>query len=277
MLFIAVLAYGYVFSGWFTKKRSIDEHVDFVSPHFVFRAPHGPEVFPPAVVIVPGCLGTNPYHATWSEFFVSQGWATLTVDSFSPRGLHKPSALQRVCDGSRPWGFERAADIIAAVKHLEQMPGVGEDKIVLAGWGHGGWAVMDALSFGETSRSTNLTGFSPDWAAGVQGVVLFDPYCGFGSRSKEYGWQVDADVLMFLSDADQSHEAGLCMRTGKKLIADGHIVNVIMFGHASHPDDSDTAAPISYFRNDALMAPRARAYVATLLQSISTNSQNKGE
>ncbi|WP_342077994.1 prolyl oligopeptidase family serine peptidase [Yoonia sp. SS1-5] len=150
------LVYGYVLGGWFTPKLTLEDHRSLVVPSFEVTIPDTANLVPVAI-LVPGCLGPHTQHRNWAEWLTSEGWATVIVDSFTPRGMLGVEEIEPVCEGGRPWGFERAADVVAATTYIKEQPAIDPSKVALFGWSNGGWAVMDALSFGPTSRPANLT------------------------------------------------------------------------------------------------------------------------
>ena len=213
-LFLAALALqscSYVLGDWFTAKVPIDEQVAFLAPFFETEFPDQGQAPFPLAVIMPGCLGTRLNEREWVKYLNSIGWATLIVDSFTPRGLKDLEEIEPVCDGRRPWGLDRAGDVVAAVTYARGLEAVDNQRIALLGWSHGGWAVMDALTFGAGSRPANLVQLPETWADGVVFAGAIYPYCGFGTRSRSSQWQTQLPVRLILAENDQNISLPPCL------------------------------------------------------------------
>ena len=127
--------------------RTIVKHTMALEPHFEVLKPEGDGPFP-TVAVIPGCLHTVSHNSGWHDFFVELGYAVVVVDSFASRGIVGTDVmLKRVCTGREAAGFDRAGDVYAVVAYLRQQSWADPERIVLAGWSHGGWAVMDAMAF----------------------------------------------------------------------------------------------------------------------------------
>ena len=201
--------YRYAFS---ESERTVSEHVALLEPHLEVLKPAEEGVFP-VVVVVPGCLHTVSHNSAWHSFFVELGYAVVVVDSFAPRGIVGTDAmLQRVCSGRKVAGFDRAGDVYAAVEYLRQQPWADSERIILAGWSHGGWAVMDAMAFySDNAAPYNLAG-SGDGLAGVSGIVLVYPYCGFGTAVRSgFSWEYPIPVLQIIAGSDAGVDPKRCV------------------------------------------------------------------
>ena len=240
-----VPAYGFVFEGWFVAKVPLEEHVATVASHLELIMPENDsgDAAAPVAILMPGCFGTRAFHRTWAAHFAEAGWAGVIVDSFTPRGLLSIDAREPVCEGARPWGFERAADLVAALQIVRADAKLDSQRIVLVGWSHGGWAIMDALTFGRSSRRNSLRNVPADWAEGLVGVALFYPYCGFGSRTRWHGWSFNVPVRMYFGDADSNVPIGPCQKIMKDLSSGGRDAKLTIFENQGHwfdnPNDSD--------------------------------------
>ena len=262
---LVTIAYGYTIGGWFTEKRSLNAHIELVSPYFELHLPDDYEGPFPVAIFAPGCLGLQRHHQDWRDALLEVGWAVLIVDSFTPRGIKTIAGLEAVCEGARPWGFERAADLVASSSYLTQVPMIDSSRIALIGWSNGAWAVMDALSFGEDSRPTNLLAIPSGWSEGIVGTVLFYPYCGFGSRSKSYGWTVSPPTLMFLASADQNLPPEKCNAVARRLNSSGATIEVIVFDGATHWFDNPEAYELLPHDFDEAATNESRNMVKELL------------
>ena len=108
------------------------------------------------IIMMHGCGGRQPFLFHYAEAFRNAGLAAVVVDSFAHRGIDRLSAHLTVCTGLRLRGRERANDLYAVIDWLCEQDWCDTDQISAAGWSHGGWAVMDAMS---------LAGSRPDLLA----------------------------------------------------------------------------------------------------------------
>lgn len=267
---ISVLAYGFVLGGWFKPKSTLDEHLAELQDHCHVEMPEGimPSNGFPRAVLVPGCLGSREHHQEWGEAICAAGWATVTVDSFAPRRVHGDMRLSRICHGGRPWGFERAADVIAAVTFASERTELDADRVTLLGWAHGGWSVMDALSSGDVSRPTNLIETPPDWSDGVLASLLFYPYCGFGSRTERFGWAWDIPTMLFMRSDDRTVLPGVCVSAAERLQRDRVRIELSLLGSVTHWFDNPGDLDSSDHAFDQQLTRRVRSEVIEKLGNL---------
>ncbi|GEO18192.1 dienelactone hydrolase family protein [Microvirga aerophila] len=157
-----------------------------------FAMPHGSGPFP-AVVHLHGCEGPiPPRDEAWVERFTSWGFAVLRLDSLGPRG--KTSVCKS--PGDLP-PFDRAADAYSAKAWLSGRPEIDPSRIVLAGWSHGGLAVLAALGMPPTAFG------APKGTKPFVAGIAFYPYCVSPN-------EVQAPILILIGDADTSEPVSLC-------------------------------------------------------------------
>jgi dienelactone hydrolase len=173
----------------------------------------------PAVIFLSGCnglwgargptamnrKGAWSQYQFWSQRFVAKGYATLTVDSFTPRGYNS------ICIGSpyhRAWGesqvLERAIDVYAAAAFLATLPQIEPRKIVAMGDSNGGATVLQASNKynAETAGARNdLIKVGGELAA----VIALYPGCG-NLRAGAPIFSVPALVLQGTGDGIVSPE-----------------------------------------------------------------------
>jgi dienelactone hydrolase len=152
----------------------------------VLRKPDGPGPFP-AVVLMHGCGGIQPGNETWARDLTAWGYATLLVDSLTPRGLSE------ICTNFGRLGVgDRALDAYGALDQLRSLPFIDKDRVALMGWSHGGRVVL----FGVSEHRRPATG-------GFRAGVALYPYCDFHSG-------MYAPVLILIGDADDWTPAARC-------------------------------------------------------------------
>lgn len=157
----------------------------------------------PAVLLFHGCGGMRPHLAAYAEAAAATGFRAFVVDSFAARGWPKAYTRFLVCTGVRFWGRERAGDVLAAVRGLSQRPNVDASRLVLAGWSHGGWAVMDLMTMPLVRPGeADLADPSPAPLDGVRALFLAYPYGGYGALSRRRRWVRSPRVLAILPHLD---------------------------------------------------------------------------
>jgi dienelactone hydrolase len=107
---------------------------------------------------------------------VARGWAALVVDSFGPREWGARLRRWLIEPGLIFRGRRRAGDVLAAIEAARRMPVVDARRMVVAGVGHGAWAVLELLAQ-PLDRRGEVRIADADQAdlAGVKGAVLVEP------------------------------------------------------------------------------------------------------
>ena len=164
----------------------------------------------------------------WAAVVNKAGYMAVIVDSHTPRDIDRTEALARVCQGEILIGQERAGDILAAYQIVRERPDVDQGNIILAGWSHGAWSIMDFLTM-------NLKGERPaqisDRHKGIEapsGSILFYPYCGEGSRSRFDNWRGDGTTLAFIAGKDTIVNAEDCVDVFSKLERRGETIDLAL-------------------------------------------------
>jgi dienelactone hydrolase len=216
----------------------------------------------PAVILFHGCGGVRDHLSKYAEAARAAGWRAFIVDSYAPRGWSRAFGLALVCTGVLLHGWRRAGDVLAALQGVSQRPDVDASKVVLAGWSHGGWGIMEAMS---SDRADGALGVADPGAASLAGVVgtwLAYPYVGIAAFNRMRPWRhcprtvaviSRTDHLTTVRNAERVH--AMVRNCGAEIetwIADG-----------SHAFDEPTAsAPMRY--EPALAAEAERRFVALL-------------
>ena len=188
------------------EKRTVAELSDLLVEHMSVREPSvevlaaGPV---PLLVQMHGCGGLNlERHGEYADIANEAGFLVVIVSSNAPRGYDRESSLAEVCRGKALLGQERAGDIVVALEHAFANYEIDRERIVLAGWSHGAWSVMDYLSLDIPDQLpaslSEYDGGKPE----IKASVLFYPYCGIGARTRIYGWTQRPDTLALMGDAD---------------------------------------------------------------------------
>lgn len=156
----------------------------------------------PAVILFHGCGGLSAHLPKYAEAAKAAGWRAFIVDSCAPRGWNRIFALAAVCSGLLLRGWERGGDVLAAIDGVSRRADVDPDKIALAGWSHGGWGIMEAMS---ADRSLPALGVADPGAVALDGVLatyLAYPYVGIGALNRMRPWRHCPKTLAVIARKD---------------------------------------------------------------------------
>lgn len=150
----------------------------------------------PAVLLFHGCGGLRAHLPRYAEAAKALGWRAFVVDSYSHRGIGRAAAVMGVCTGLTLRGYERGGDILAALDGISRRPHVDPDRVVLAGWSHGGWSIMEAMTADPDRRGAlGLTDAGACALKGVKAVWLAYPYVGPFAFNRLKAWRHCPRVL----------------------------------------------------------------------------------
>lgn len=201
----------------------------------------------PLVIQLHGCGGPRPIQPLYGETALAEGFAVMNVDSFKPRRIAKFDAAMRVCTGMLLHGYERAADVYALYDWARRQDWVDKDRIVFAGWSHGGWTVMDALAMSDpgmgdkAGRLSKLIDLPDQPLAGLAAAILIYPYAAFPSMTYSRGWGCNKPkVYAILCGKDQVVGVRHPPRALDRLERDGLTVQRLFLPDATHAFDDET-------------------------------------
>ncbi|CAN5223188.1 dienelactone hydrolase family protein [soil metagenome] len=143
----------------------------------------------PAVLLFHGCGGLRGHLPRYAEAARAAGWRAYTVDSYGARGWNRMFALSTVCTGLMLRGHERAGDILATIHGISQKPEVDASCLALAGWSHGGWGIMEAMSAERRANSLGLANPGGTSLDGVRATYLAYPYVGIAAVNAMRPWR----------------------------------------------------------------------------------------
>lgn len=198
-----------------------------LAPEAQLLTPDGRGPFP-TVLIFHGCGGLRSHLHAYARSAVSAGWAALLVDSFTPRGWSRDHARMLICTGLRFRGGRRAGDVLAAIAGASRLPLVDPERIVLAGWSHGAWAIMDLLALPLIRAGEAGLSDAPSVSlAGVRGGFLAYPYVGVASASRGgRPWPRPLRLLSVVPRRDHLASVRRHMRALASAVAAGSEVSV---------------------------------------------------
>jgi dienelactone hydrolase len=162
--------------------------------------PHGAKPWP-AVVLLHGCTGTGDAALrAWAARLRDWGYLVALPDSYAPRSIGKGACA----DGAVP-ELERAKDAYATLHALEARPDVAPTRVGVLGQGHGGTAVLTALSDKMGNRAWYLVDARHRFSAGI----ALSPGCG-PPLAPPYAYSATDPLLILAGAADDWMPAGLC-------------------------------------------------------------------
>lgn len=236
-----------------TGKRTLAEQTALLAPRIEIFAPSSGDGPFPTLIQFHGCSG---YRAGWTKAWArvanDAGFLAIGVDSNGVRGIDRETALKTVCAGKELIGQERAGDVAAAIAIARARPDVDQSRVVLAGWSHGAWSVMDYLALEGAGRAPASLNSRPP-AAPVAGVVLFYPYCGEGAWSRLAAWKQKPRTLLFTAGRDSVVSPQECRDSAAKLSREGVAVVPVDYATADHAFDDATlvGGPFEHFYDEA--------------------------
>ncbi|WP_426010161.1 dienelactone hydrolase family protein [Caulobacter sp. DWR2-3-1b2] len=224
----------------------------------------------PVALILHGCGGKTPFLEDYAKVAVQAGYAAVVVDSFKPRGMSTMDAKLFVCTGMAVQGLKRSADIFAMLAWLEGQSWADHRKVFLAGWSHGGWAIMDGYAIGlNAARATGLSDADPmRLRAQVKGALLVYPYASYPSLTSSRGWGTyGPKVFSVVGGKDQVVGWKYPRKALERLKRDGLSVDTVFYPDATHAFDDDRANdPRAKYRPD--LFAQTKDYFARALNAI---------
>jgi dienelactone hydrolase len=222
----------------------------------------------PAVLLFHGCGGLRDHLPKYAEAAKAVGWRAFIVDSYTPRGWGRMFALSMVCTGILLRGHERAGDVLACIHAMSQRQDVDASQLVLAGWSHGGWSIMDAMSedLALPGAACLADAASAD-RSGVKAAFLAYAYVGAGAVNRMRPWRHCPKVLAVLARTDhlttvRNAEAVYDMVRNCGAEVETWIVD------GSHAFDEPSSMPP--MRYDATLAEEALTRFGRLLEDTAT-------
>jgi dienelactone hydrolase len=183
-----------------------------LAPHVRVHGPADGEPRP-ALLMFHGCGGPREQVSVYAEAAAAIGLRSFSVDSFAPRGWGRRYAQAFVCTGSRFRGAERAGDVLAAVHGVADRPDVDASRLLLLGWSHGSWAVMDLMTMPlTTAGEAGLIDPTPEPLAGVRGLYMLYPWSGPTALSRTRPWVRTPPVLGVVSTRDHLATVGMARK-----------------------------------------------------------------
>ena len=257
-------------SPWRPRAEPPRARAERLAEHWRLRRPPSEERAPVAVLLS-GCDGPADNMALWADMLAGLGWASLILDSHSPRGLDAEPRWRLVCSGQALTGAERAGDVAVALDVLREMEGIDPSRVLLLGASHGGWTTSEFLALAEADA---VPPGLAEWPVPpetlldqIVGAVLLYPYCGAinGARA---GWEHPAPVLMILAAQDEIVATEPCVALAGTFAGRGVPTRAETLPEAGHGFDQRERSPLSSLAFDAEATRRATDLVAEFVRNV---------
>jgi dienelactone hydrolase len=242
------------YTGLTVPRLAPETVANMLAPHMAVTRPEGEGPFPTALLLS-GCDGPRDNMGTWAEALAARGWASVMVDSHTPRGFTELQLWRLICAGQLLTGAERAGDIAAGLAHARTLPFVDGDRIALIGASHGGWAILEYLSMADHGQVPLTLERWPDDLGenplqGIAAAVLFYPYCGQLSRASRRGWDSEVPVLFLLARGDAIANETDCLKVVEREAGRGLPIESHVYEGVTHGFDQQEKAPLSLLEYD---------------------------
>jgi len=215
---------------------TLDERFERLLPNVMAFGPPD-DVKRPALLIFHGCGGIAPNLLIYARHAAEAGIRAYIVDSFTPRGWSRKHAANWVCKGLKLRGYERSGDVLAMLHGLSQRPDVDSSRLLLAGWSHGAWAIMDLMTQTLTEPGeARLADGDAKALDGVKGLFLVYPYINLMARSVTRPWHHKPKTLAVLSLKDHLASYTHSLALIRRLRTQGVDVETMTF-NATHAFD----------------------------------------
>lgn len=221
------------------EKETLDQRIASLVAGSEIYKPEGDGPFPVALQLH-GCGGKKNLQARWAAVAKAAGWAVIVIDSYGHRRIDRFEAYATVCMGLQLWGRERAGDLFAMMEWARRQPWADASRMAVAGWSHGGWTALDAMSMtpgAEVAKATRLTGIPDEPLAGLLGAFVIYPYQGPGAIAPSRGLRVDVPVKAIVGTADTVVFGKHVIMTLGRMKTPSQPIDITTFEGATHAFD----------------------------------------
>lgn len=256
--------------------QTLTQRANMLAPYAQYDAPPAGGRAP-LVILASGCGGVvgpngpNRVMNNYAEAAARAGAYAIIVDSFQPRGIGRKAAIRTVCTALRLRGGERAGDILAGEELARRRWGAQFTGVILAGWSHGAWAVMELLSDGPHARQVGSLRLHASHASQrPDAVVLYYPYCGFLNAAKRHPkWAFRGQLLLVTAERDTIGPAGKCLPVVTEAMADAPSIRNVDFPGMTHAFDEETQSPdLKFVYDRAAAAKSAQLFSDFIAQQV---------
>lgn len=181
--------------------QTIAERWKWLEPHVVVVGPDD-DLPRPAALLFHGCGGLRDHLPRYAAAAKAAGWRAFIVDSYAPRGWTRSFTLTTVCTGLVLRGYERGGDVLAAIWGISARADVDASTLALAGWSHGGWAIMELMSGDPSPGAFGVADPASVDLSAIKAVWLAYPYIGPFAFNRMKAWRHCPKVLALTARRD---------------------------------------------------------------------------
>ncbi len=224
-------------------RETFEQRIEALAPGTDLYLPDGPGPFP-TVIQFHGCGGKKSFQGDWAEAARAAGWAAVVVDSYRHRHISQLEAYAMICTGLQLWGRERAGDLYASMEWVRRQNWADPSRIVVAGWSHGGWTVLDALCMTpgeEMAGATRLSGLPDEPLKGLVGAFVVYPFAGPTALARNRGLRVEVSPMALVGTRDVIVGGRGLARVLGKMPMPGKPMDVVILEGATHAFDEPDA------------------------------------
>lgn len=244
--------------------ETLDQRWQRLSPHMIAVGPEDDQPRP-AVLLFHGCGGLRGHLPKYAAAAKALGWRAFIVDSYAPRGWSRNFAMATVCTGLMLRGHERAGDISATILGVSARPDVQADRLVLAGWSHGGWGIMEAMSSARRPGDLGLADPSGVDLEAVKATFLAYPYVGIAALNRMRPWRHCPRTLAIIAERDHLTTVRNAQRVQSMIRDCGTEIETWIAPGTHSFDEPMTAAPMRY---DPALSDEAIGRFCILLKGV---------
>lgn len=245
--------------------------MDTIAERWAKLEPHAITVGPddetprPTALLFHGCGGLRDHLPLYAQAAKDAGWRAIIVDSFGARGWSREYSLMMVCSGLQFRGDQRAGDVLAALHGAAQRPDVDETRLAVAGWSHGGWGIMEALSADRSRPSLGVADPDAVDLDSVRGAFLAYPYVGLAALNSHKPWRHRPRTLGVIARSDHLTTVGNARRCHEVLRGCGVEVETWV-ADGTHSFDEPTGTPP--MRHDPVLTEESTRRFRGLLDAV---------
>ena len=231
---------------------SLEQRYALLLPDVTVYGPHD-DVARPAVILFHGCGGMRPHVHLYAQAVADLGVRAYVVDSFKPRGWDRNFAVTLICSGAVMQGYERSGDVLAMLWGLKQSGKVDMSQVILTGFSHGGWAIMDLMTEPLTKAGeAKVTDPDASLVDAVAGVFLIYPYINFPARSNRKKWVRAPRTFAVLAEKDHLTPIKHSGKVFENIKAGGGNVELLTLDASHAFDEQDNKGMIMHFSEEAM-------------------------
>jgi len=237
-----------------------------LEPHVIVVGPEDDKPRP-AVLLFHGCGGLRSHLPRYAEEAKAAGWRAFIVDSYGPRGWSRLRTLLTVCTNLNFRGIDRAGDLLAAYHGIGQRPDVDASQIVMGGWSHGGWSLMELLALKPEPRALGLQDMDQADLSKLAGVWLAYAYIGPLAPNRLKRWQHPMNVFTMTCSRDHLTTIRNAEKINEAIRANGSSVEH-WIGQGTHAFDEPTSnGPMKHNPEETLQAlKRFQGFLRSIAQ-----------